>query len=287
MVRPAARREVVGFWKERFGLSERRACKLIGIARASHRYQPRPDTNMELRKRLRELAEERRRFGYRRLHVLVRREGLQVNRKRVERLYRQENLSLRGPRRRKRRSGLRIVHPMPTAPNERWSMDFVTDSLFNGRRFRVFTLVDDFTRESLALVPDVCLTGRRVAQILAQVVRERGAPRVIVSDNGPEFISRALEEWEFASGIKHQFIRPGKPVENCYIESFNGRLRDEFLNENLFFSIDDASFKLTAWRIDYNTVRPHGRLGQNTPEAYAKLHREMILNRPSVRSALV
>lgn len=284
-MKPAAKREVVGFWKERFGFSERRACKLIGIARASHRYQARPDANVGLRKRLRELAEERRRFGYRRLHVLIRREGLQVNRKRVERLYREEQLSLRGPRRRKRRSGLRVVHPTPVSPNERWSMDFVTDSLVNGRRFRIFTLVDDFTRESLALVPDVCLTGRRVAQILAQVIRERGAPQVVVSDNGPEFISRALEEWEFAAGIRHQFIRPGKPVENAYIESFNGRLRDEFLNENLFFSIEDASFKMAAWRIDYNTVRPHGRLGQATPQAYAKLHREMILNRPSVRSA--
>ena len=286
MVKPAAKREVVGFWKECFGLSERRACNLIGIARASHRYQARPDANVGLRKRLRELAEERRRFGYRRLHVLIRREGVQVNRKRVERLYREEHLSLRGLRRRKRRSGLRVVHPMPMKPNERWSMDFVTDSLVSGRRFRIFTLVDDFTRESLALVPDVCLTGRRVAQILAQVVRERGAPQVIVSDNGPEFISRALEEWEFAAGIRHQFIRPGKPVENAYVESFNGRLRDEFLNENLFFSIEDASFKLAAWRTDYNTVRPHGRLGHATPQAYAKLHREMTLNSPSVRSAL-
>ena len=286
MVKPAAKREVVGFWMERFGFSERRACKLIGIARASHRYQRRPDANVDLRKRLRELAEERRRFGYRRLHVLIRREGLQVNRKRVERLYREEHLSLRGPRRRKRRSGLRVVQPSPVAPNQRWSMDFVTDSLVSGRRFRVFTLVDDFTRECLALVADVCLTGRRVAQALAQVVRERGAPNVMVSDNGPEFISRALEEWEFATGIRHQFIRPGKPVENAYIESFNGRLRDEFLNENLFFSTDDANFKLAAWRIDYNTVRPHGRLGQATPQAYAKLHCEMIPNRPSVRSAL-
>jgi putative transposase len=287
VVKPAAKREVVGFLQERFELSERRACGLVGIARASHRYRARPDANAGLRKRLRELAEERRRFGYRRLHVMVRREGIEVNRKRVERLYREEHLSLRGPRRRKRRSALRIVQPTPVAPNERWSMDFVTDSFFNGRRFRVFTLVDDFTRESLALVPDVCLTGKRVAQALAQVVRERGVPQVIVSDNGPEFISRALEEWEFAEGIRHQFIRPGKPVENAYIESFNGRLRDEFLNENLFFSIDDARLKLEAWRIDYNTVRPHGRLGQRTPQAYAKLHRETILNSPSVRSTLV
>jgi putative transposase len=286
VVKPAAKREVVGFWKECFALSERRACRLIGLARASHRYRARPDANTGLRKRLRELAEERRRFGYRRLDVMIRREGIEVNRKRVERLYREENLSLRGPRRRKRRSGLRVAHPAPSRPNERWSMDFVTDGFADGRRFRVFTLVDDFTRECLALVPDVCLTGRRVAQALAQVVRERGLPQVIVSDNGPEFISRALEEWEFAAGIRHQFIRPGKPIENAYIESFNGRLRDECLNETLFFSIDDARLKLEAWRIDYNTVRPHGKLDQSTPQAYAKLHAETILNRPGVRHAL-
>lgn len=286
MVKPAARREVVGFWQERFGFSERRACALIGIARATHRYQRRPDSNADLRVRLRELAEERRRFGYRRLHVLIRRDGLAVNRKRVERLYREEQLSLRGPRRKKRRSGLRIVHPAPAMPNERWSMDFVSDAFVHGRRFRIFTLVDDFTRECLALEPDVCLTGRRVAQILDRVIRARGAPKVIVSDNGPEFISRALEEWEFNSGIRHQFIRPGKPVENAYIESFNGRLRDECLNETLFFSPDDAGLKLEAWRADYNHVRPHGRLGQMTPEAYAKLHAMEAQNRPGVRSAL-
>jgi putative transposase len=235
-----------------------------------------------LRTRIRELAEERRRFGYRRLHVLIRREGLAVNRKRVERLYREENLSLRGPR----PSGLRVIHPAPARPNERWSMDFVSDSFVHGRRFRIFTLVDDFTREYLALEPDVCLTGRRVALILARVVRERGAPDVIVSDNGPEFISRALEEWEFSAGIRHQFIRPGKPVENAFVESFNGRLRDECLNETLFFSIDHACLQLEAWRVDYNTVRPHGKLAQSTPHAYAKLHVGLLQNRPSVRSSL-
>jgi putative transposase len=286
VVKPAAKREVVGFWQERFGFSERRACGLIGIARATHRYRRRPDRNASLRLRLRDLAEDRRRFGYRRLHVLIRREGLAVNRKRVERLYREEQLSLRGPRRKKRRSGLRIVHPTPAAPNERWSMDFVTDAFVHGRRFRVFTLVDDFTRESLALEPDICLTGVRIAQVLERVVRDRGVPRIIVSDNGPEFISRALEAWEYAAGIRHQFIRPGKPVENAFIESFNGRLRDECLNETLFFSLEDARLKLEAWRIDYNTVRPHGKLGQMTPEGYAKLHQEMLLNRPSVRLTL-
>lgn len=283
MVKPAAKREVVGFWRKRFGFSERRACRLIGIARATHRYRRRPDPNTALRERIRELAEERRRFGYRRLHVLIRREGQAVNRKRVERLYREEHLSLRGPRRKKRRSALRIVHPGPAAPNQRWSMDFVSDAFAHGRRFRIFTLVDDFTRESLALEPDVCLTGKRVAQVLDRVVIARGAPEVIVSDNGPEFISRALEEWEYKAGIRHQFIRPGKPIENAYVESFNGRLRDECLNETLFFSIDDARLKLEAWRSDYNSVRPHGRLRQLTPEAYAKLHAATDSNRPGVR----
>lgn len=219
--------------------------------------------------RLRELAEVRRRFGYRRLHVLLRREGWAVNAKRVYRLYKLEGLAVRTRKRKKRASHLRVMPIAPVAPNERWSMDFVQDSLIDGRRFRVLTVVDVFTRECLAAHADSSLSGHKVAEVLDRIGLERGSPKQITVDNGTEFYSKAMDAWAYRQGVKLDFIRPGKPMENGYIESFNGRLRDELLNAELFSDLLDARQKLEAWRRDYNEHRPHSSIGNLTPIEFA------------------
>lgn len=254
-------------------MSERRSCRVLSVSRSLLQYAPRPDRNTELRARLKELAEARRRFGSPRLYVLLRREGWTVNHKRVERLYRAEGLSLRRRRRRKAASHLRVVLPAPSGVNERWSMDFVTDSLVNGRRFRALTIVDDHSRESVTIEADFSLTGERVARVLERLSLTRGLPAVITVDNGPEFAGRALDAWAYQRGVKLHFIRPGKPVENAYIESFNGRFRDECLNETLFRTLDEARHVIETWRDDYNRHRPHSALGNLTPEEFASLNR--------------
>lgn len=273
MVTPVAKRQAAGLIRQELGLSERRTCSVLGVSRSLLQYTPRPDRNTELRARLKTLAEERRRFGSPRLHILLRREGWAVNHKRVERLYRQEGLSLKRKRRRKSGSHLRVVLPAPSRLNERWSMDFVTDSLVNGRRFRALTVVDDHSRESIAIEADFSLTGERVARVLERLAQTRGLPNIITVDNGPEFAGKALDAWAYQRGIKLHFIRPGKPVENAYIESFNGRFRDECLNENLFRTLDEARHIIEAWRCDYNRHRPHSSLGNLTPEEFASLNR--------------
>jgi putative transposase len=273
MVTPAAKREAAGLIQQELGLSERRTCTVLGVSRSLLQYTPRPDRNGELRARLKALAEQRRRFGSPRLHVLLRREGWTVNHKRVERLYRQEGLSLKRKRSRKRGALLRVLLPVPCRVNERWSMDFVTDSLTNGRRFRSLTIVDDHSRESVAIEPDFSLTGERVTRVLERLAQARGLPAVITVDNGPEFAGKTLDAWAYQKGIKLHFIRPGKPVENAYIESFNGKYRDECLNENLFRTLDEARHIIETWRLDYNQCRPHSSLGNLTPEEYAKQDR--------------
>lgn len=250
-------------------MSERRSCRVLGIGRSLLQYTPRPDRNAALRVRLKELAETRRRFGSPRLHVLLKREGWAVNHKRVERLYRQEGLSLKRKRRKKSGSHLRVVLPAPSRINERWSMDFVTDSLVNGRRFRSLTIVDDYSRECVAIEADFSLTGERVTRILERLAMTRGLPTIITVDNGPEFAGKALDAWAYRRGIKLHFIRPGKPVENAYIGSFNGRFRDECLNEHVFRTIEEARVIIESWRDDYNQNRPHSSLGNLTPEEYA------------------
>jgi len=216
--------------------------------------------------RIRELAAVRVSYGYRRLHVLLRREGWKVNHKLVYRIYREEGLEVRTKKRRKRASALRVVLPAATRPNERWSMDFVSDSLHDGRRFRVLTLVDHFSRVSPAIEVGSSITGKRVVAVLERLAKAHGLPRVITTDNGTEFTSRAVDEWAHRSGVKLDFIRPGKPIENAYIESFNGRLRQECLNQSWFSSLEDAKIKIEAWRTDYNEHRPHTSLGNQTPE---------------------
>lgn len=256
--------------KESLGLSERRACLLVDISSSVYRYQPKPDDDDQVRKRMRELAEQRKRFGSPRLHIMLKREGLVINHKRTERLYREEGLALRKKRRRKGAAGARVVMPPAGRVNERWSMDFVSDSVVTGRRFRALTIVDDFSRECPRIEVDTSLGGRRVAGVLDQLAEARGLPEVITIDNGPEFAGKVLDEWAYRRGVKLNFIRPGKPIENAYVESFNGRLRDECLNTNWFLNLKHAREIIEDWRRDYNEVRPHSSLKGFTPKEYAE-----------------
>lgn len=270
MVKPAAYRRAVGFVQAEMKLSTRRSCRALGFARSSMTYESRRAQPSGLVERMKALATQRPRFGYRRLHTLLGREGFKVNHKRVYRLYRLEGLSVRKKARRKLAGHIeRTVLPPPTRPNERWSMDFVSDATVTGRRFRTFNIVDDFTRECLAISVDSSINGHRVARLLGELVVARGKPQFIVSDNGPEFISKALDRWAYETDVKLHFIRPGKPVENAFIESFNGRFRDECLDQHWFADLADARSTIGAWRVDYNEVRPHGSLGGLTPKEYA------------------
>jgi putative transposase len=273
VVTAAGRRKVVTWAKEAVGLSERRACRFFGVSRSTVQYRSVRPADRELRGRLKELAEERRRWGYRMLHVLLEREGHELNHKRVYRLYREEGLQIRRRRRRKRSARPRRVMNVPEAANERWSMDFVHDQLASGRRLRCFTVVDDFTRESVVIDVAYSIPSERVAAVLDRVGMLRGLPASIVCDNGPEFTSRALDQWAYERGIELSFIRPGKPVENAFIESFNGTLREECLNEHWFLSLREAKREIEAWRVDYNEVRPHSSLANLTPSEFAEKQR--------------
>jgi putative transposase len=268
-VRPAVRRSVAQYLEAEWTLSERRSCGLAQAGRTLVRYEARLKDEGDLRQRLRELAALRKRFGYRRLGLLLRREGVVVNHKRVYRLYREEGLSLRRRKRKRLTSEGRGPAELANGPNQVWSLDFVSDSTAQSRRLRLLTIVDTFTRESLAIEVDTSISGERVARVLDRVIGERDAqPEEIVMDNGPELTSRALDQWAYERGVRLRFIAPGKPVQNAYIESFNGRLRDECLNLHWFWSLDDARRIVEAWRLDYNQARPHGSLGGLTPEEY-------------------
>ncbi|EAB1567118.1 IS3 family transposase [Salmonella enterica] len=265
MVTPGAKREAVAHAREHHGLSERRACNLVGVSRRVIRYRSsRPDDG-PLRQRLRELAAERRRFGYRRLGYLLAREGITPNHKKLLRVYREENLRVRRRGGRKRALGTRAPMVLPDGPNQRWSLDFVSDTLTCSRRFRILCVVDDYTRECLALVADTSLSGVRVARELTRLIGMRGKPHTVVSDNGTELTSSAILRWSQERRVEWHYIAPGKPMQNGFVESFNGRLRDECLNETLFTSLPHARFVLDAWRHDYNHVRPHSKLGGRTP----------------------
>jgi putative transposase len=250
-------------------MSERRACRVVSCDRMTVRYRSRRPDDARLRERLLALARERRRFGYRRLFIFLRREGIVVNHKRLFRIYREERLMVRRRGGRKRALGTRTPMPGAALPNDRWSLDFVADQLVSGRRFRILAIYNDCTRECLAAVADVSLSGHRVARELDLLIARRGKPRTIVSDNGTELTSNAIVTWTAAAAVDWHYIDPGKPVQNAFIESFNGRLRDEFLNETLFISLMQARLALEEWRRDYNTVRPHSRIGWLTPAARA------------------
>ena len=264
-MRPRARCTLAEWAQTVYRLSQRRAAGLIPVHNGTLRYQATRDRQEALRQRLRELAAVRVRFGYRRLTVLLRREGWRVNAKRIYRLYGLEGLEVRTKPRKKLASRARVPRPAPTRPNERWSMDFVSARLADGRWFRTLTVLDVYTRESVALVADRSLTGVKVAAALTPLVAQRGAPDAITVDNGSEFVSRAMDAWAYAHDVRLDFIRPGKPVENAFIESFNGRLRDECLNAHVFASTIEAQCVLDAWRHDYNHVRPHSALHDRTP----------------------
>ena len=223
--------------------------------------------------RLRELASVRRRFGYRRLHILLGREGIIMNHKKLRRLYREERLQVRRRSGRKRAVGTRAPMALPQGPNQRWSLDFLSDAFADGRRFRILAIVDDFTRECLALVADTSLPGLRVARELDAVIARRGRPAMIVSDNGTELTSMTMLRWSQEHRIEWHYIAPGKPQQNAFVESFNGRLRDECLNETLFTSLAHAREVLAIWKDDYNTVRPHSGLGNLAPSIYAETQR--------------
>ena len=269
MVTPAAKRKAVANLMGAHGMSERRACKAIGCCRMTVRYKASRAEDTALRQRMRAIAEVRRRFGYRRLHVLLKREGYLVNHKRLFRLYREERLAVRRRGGRKRAIGTRAPMMVPVAANDRWSLDFVSDQLTDGRRFRILTVVDDCTRECLALVADTSLSGSRVVRELDRLMTERGKPRMVVSDNGTELTSNAILTWVDQSRVAWHYIAPGKPMQNAFIESFNGRLRDELLNETLFTSLAQARVALGCWRTDYNDARPHSQLGWKTPSEFA------------------
>ena len=220
--------------------------------------------------RLRELAASRVRFGYRRLTVILRREGWRVNPKRIYRLYTEDGLTVRTKLRRKLARRSRTATPKATRPDQKWSMDCMSAKLVDGRWFRVLTVIDQFTRECLALVAASALNGHRVALALSRLVAERGTPESITADNGSEFASKAMDAWTCQHGVRLEFIRPGKPTDNGYIESFNGRLRDECLNVETFFDLSDVREKLERWRLDYNQVRPHSALADRSPEEFAR-----------------
>lgn len=251
-------------------MSERRACKAIDCCRMTVRYvTSRPDDG-EVRERMKAIAQERRRFGYRRLLVMLRREGLVVNHKKLFRLFREEKLAVRRRGGRKRAIGTRAPMLLPLRPDERWSLDFVSDQLTDGRRFRILAIVDDCTRECLALVADTSLSGIRVGRELDRLVAQRGRPRMIVSDNGSEFTSNAILAWADQNRVEWHYIAPGKPMQNGFIESFNGRLRDELLNETLFTSLAQTRVTIALWRADYNTARPHSQISWQTPDEFAR-----------------
>jgi len=270
MVSPQVKRQAVDVLREERGFGVTRACGLLGISRSLYGYRSRRPVPAGLCERICELAGEKRRYGYRRIHVLLRREGWRVNRKRTYRLYRDAGLAVR--RRKRKRIGLfeRKPLPKPSAVNRSWSMDFVSDGLCDGRKLRCLTIVDDCSRECPAIEVDTSITGRRVVAVLERLAEARGLPLSITVDHGPEFEGQVLDAWAYRRGVQLNFIRPGKPVENAYIESFNGRFRDECLNEHWFVTMAHARQAIEAWRIEYNTERPHSSLDDLTPEQYAK-----------------
>ncbi len=248
--------------------SQRRACAMVGIAPRVYRYgSTRPD-DAAIRKRLRELASERRRFGYRRLHILLKREGIEMNLKKLYRLYKEERLAVRKRGGRKRALGSRTPMVIPQGRNQRWSLDFVSDALMDGRRFRILCVIDDFSRECLATLVDNSISGIRVARELDRIAELRGYPGMVVSDNGTELTSNAILKWQQDRRVAWHYIQPGKPMQNGLVESFNGRLRDECLNEHLFTSYRRARRIIEEWRLDYNTIRPHSSLDGLTPREF-------------------
>lgn len=269
MVTPSARKGVVGYLREHHHLSERRACVLSGVSRTGYRYQAKAKDDDELRGRMKALAVQYPRYGCPMLHGLLKAEGHVINIKRSYRVYTEERLQVR-TQKRKKLSRPRVPMLVPDGSNQRWSMDFVSDQLANGRRFRVLNVVDDYSRELVGQLVDFSLSGHRVARFLAELGGQRSLPKRIVCDNGPEFTSKALFFWSQDNGTKLHFIQPGKPTQNAFVESLNGKFRNECLNQHWFRDIREARGLIDQWRHHYNHVRPHSSLGYQPPVAFAK-----------------
>lgn len=270
MVKPAAKKQVAGYLQEQHGRSQRKAAALVGSAPSVLRSVTKRKNDTPIKERLRELASERPRFGYRRLHVLLRRAGWLINHKKTYRLYCEEKLHLRPKKRRRITGSVRVVPEAPSGVNQIWTMDFVHDNLACGRSFRALNIMDAWSREALAIEADTSLTGKRVVRVLEGLVVARGKPQMLQVDNGSEFRGVDLDRWAYRNQVKLHFIEPGKPTQNGKIESFNGKLRDECLNQEWFASLFHARCVLAAWRDDYNTVRPHSALNYQTPTQWAQ-----------------
>ena len=269
MVTPGAKRSAVAHICEAHEVSQRRACSVLNVDRSSVRYVSRRPDDAALREKIRRIASERRRFGYRHVHLMLAREGVSVNHKKLRRIYAEEKLQVRRRGGRKRALGTRRPMSAPDGPNQRWSLDFVSDAFTDCRRFRILAVVDDFTRECLSLVPDTSISGQRVVRELDRIIALRGRPQAVVSDNGTELTSMAILAWSQDRRVEWHYIAPGKPQQNAFAESFIGRLRDEMLNETLFSSLGHAREALTEWRRDYNHTRPHSSLGGVPPAEFA------------------
>lgn len=269
MVTPAARKPVAQHLMAAFRLSERVACKLAGLSRTALRYEPKTNADSSLRQRLKALATLYPRYGYLMLHGLLRGEGMVKNRKHTYRLYTEEGLQVR-TKKRKKLTRPRQPMEVPTAVNQRWSMDFVSDQLSNGRRFRVLNVVDDYSREMVGQLVSVSISGRQVARFLSLLIEQRGKPNKVICDNGTEFTSKAMFFWCKETGVSLGFIQPGKPTQNAFVESLNGKFRNECLNQHWFRTMDEARYEIDLWREHYNTIRPHSSLNYMSPVEYAK-----------------
>lgn len=269
-MKPSRRRPVVSYLHRTYRVSERRACRVARVPVSTFRYVSQQEPRTALRLRIREIAQVRVRYGYRKIRVLLNREGWKVGKKLVYRLYREEGLTLRRKPRRKRRAGLqRRERVRPSAANQVWSLDFVADQLADGRRFRALTVVDVFTRESLAIEVGQRLRGEDVVRTLNQIRSQRGAPKYLHCDNGSEFTSQMMDLWAYQHGVQIDYSRPGRPTDNAYVESFNGTLRSECLDVHWFTNLVDAKQRIEVWRREYNESRPHRALGDRTPSEFA------------------
>lgn len=269
MVTPAARKPIVQHFTEQFKLSERVACKLAGISRTAYRYQSRAKPYLAVRSELKVLAARYPRYGYLMLHSLLKVQGLVVNKKRTYRLYTEEGLQVR-TKKRKKLTRPKQPHEVPIMPNQRWSMDFVSDQLSSGRRFRILNVVDDYSRELIGQLVSVSISGRQVARFMDQLLELRDKPNKIVCDNGTEFTSKAMFFWSKEASVELGFIQPGKPTQNAFVESLNGKFRNECLNQHWFRTLEEAKYEIDLWREHYNHVRPHSSLKYLPPVTYAK-----------------
>ena len=269
-MKPVARRQAAVHLRDAYSVSERRAAQVVRLHRSTFRYRARAERSADVRERIRQLARECPRYGYRMLTDRIRYEGTRVNPKRVYRIYREEGLQLPKRRRKRMRSLRRQPLPAAVGLNSRWSMDFVHDMLADGRRFRALNVLDDCSRESVAIEVAVSIPGRRVTRVLDHVAAERGYPDAIVMDNGPEFTGRALDRWAAEHGVHLHFIDPGKPMQNAFVESFNDKFRSECLNTNWFVDIADARAGIARWRREYNELRTHSSIGKIPPAEFAR-----------------